>query len=587
MSSVSAKSRLVRFAVASLAAVAMVATMSGTATAATAKRTYVLLSTKGAHSRLADTARNLGGNIKTNFTGAIQGFTADLSASAAAALSSSAGVTSIEPEQVVTLADTQSGATWGIDRIDQSALPLNGTYNYPTNAGLGTRIYVIDTGVRATHTEIAGRVLAGYNALDTSNPLLDCNGHGTHVAGTAAGTTYGVAKLANIVPVKVLDCAGSGTLTAVVNGINWAVSNRTAAGNPPSVISMSLGASFSSTVNNAVATAVNAGITTVVAAGNSSADACNSSPASAPSAITVGATTSADAQASYSNFGTCVDIYAPGSSITSSWGTGDTALNTISGTSMATPHVSGAAAVYLSANRSATPAQVVSALTTNSTANVITSIGTGSPNKLLNVSFLSGATITPPSASAPSTPAAPRLTGATPSSLTVSWSAPFDGGSAITGYVLEYKALADANYTALPSTTSLSATVSGLSEANTYVFRVSATNSVGTSAASATLTSATLSNALAAPTGVRAVVSTSTTAVSWTAVNPITYGVSVTYQVAVYRNGVLLTGYPKATSTTSITLNNLPKRTALTVGVKAVSATTVSGESTQVAFTTR
>lgn len=587
MSSANGFSRFARFGVAAFAAVTMVVTMSGAASAATAKRTYVMLTSSASHASLAAKVRGLGGDIKNTFNGVVKGYTVDLTASAAAALAKTSGVSVIEPEQVVKNTDTQFGATWGIDRIDQSALPLNGTYDYPTNAGLGVRVYVIDTGVRATHTELAGRVLQGYNALDTSDPMLDCNGHGTHVAGTVAGTTYGVAKSAWIVPVKVLGCTGSGTLTAVINGINWAVSNRTAAGNPPAVISMSLGAGYSSSVNSAVAAAVNSGITSVVAAGNDGANACNYSPASTASAITVGATESTDAQAYYSNYGTCLDIYAPGSAIKSAWGTGDSVYNTISGTSMATPHVSGVAAVYLSANRTATPSQVTSALTTNATADKVTSIGTGSPNRLLSSSFVTGATIAPPAATAPSTPAAPRQTGATSSSLSVSWTAPSNGGSAITGYVLEYKTLAATSYTALPSTTNTSATVTGLTAATSYVFRVSATNAVGTSSPSATLTASSLAASLTAPTNLKATVSSNTTNVSWTGVAPITYGVSVSYQVAVYRSGVLLTGYPKTVATSSVTLSGLPRKTALTVTVTAVSGITVGTASAPLAFTTR
>ena len=327
-----------------------------------------------------------GGQLLHQYDVVLKGFAARLPDAAVAALQRNPNVAYIEQDRTVSLNEavispllSQSGATWGLDRIDQRALPLNGAYRYEYR-GAGVYAFVIDTGIRATHAEFGGRVQAqsGYTAIADGGGTNDCNGHGTHVAGTVGGSTYGVAKGVTLVPVRVLDCAGSGAYSGVIAGINFVASSTLR----PAVANMSLGGGYSSSVNTAVANAVKAGVTMVVAAGNSNVDACNSSPASEPSAITVGATTSTDARASYSNFGTCLDIFAPGSSITSAWSTGDSAINTISGTSMASPHVAGVAALLLAGGATG-PSQVASALVNNSTVGVVTSPGTGSPNRLV------------------------------------------------------------------------------------------------------------------------------------------------------------------------------------------------------------
>jgi subtilisin family serine protease len=291
-------------------------------------------------------------------------------------------VAAVEQNQRVRLADTtQSSAPWGLDRIDQAALPLSGTYTYPDTAGSGVTAYVIDTGVRITHSQISGRASYGYDAVDGDTTASDGNGHGTHVATTIAGSTYGVAKKAKVVAVRVLDNAGSGTTAGVIAGIDWVTDNHSG----PSVANLSLGGGASTTLDTAVRNSIASGVTYAVAAGNSSANASSYSPARVTEAITVGATTSADARASYSNYGSVLDLFAPGSSSTAGWYTSDTATNTISGTSMATPHVAGAAAVYLAGHTSATPAQVASALVSGATSNVVTGPGSGSPNKLLKI----------------------------------------------------------------------------------------------------------------------------------------------------------------------------------------------------------
>jgi subtilisin family serine protease len=291
-------------------------------------------------------------------------------------------VASVEQNQTVHLTDTtQSSAPWGLDRIDQAALPLSGTYTYPDTAGSGVTAYVIDTGVRITHSQISGRASYGYDAVDGDSTAQDGNGHGTHVATTIAGSTYGVAKKAKIVAVRVLDNAGSGTTAGVIAGIDWVTNNHSG----PSVANMSLGGGASTSLDTAVSNSIASGVTYAIAAGNSSANASSYSPARVAAAITVGATTSTDAKASYSNYGSVLDLFAPGSSITAGWNTSDTATNTISGTSMATPHVAGAAAVYLAGHTSATPAQVATALVNGATTGKVTSPGTGSPNRLLKI----------------------------------------------------------------------------------------------------------------------------------------------------------------------------------------------------------
>ncbi|MFJ4560889.1 S8 family peptidase [Streptomyces massasporeus] len=325
--------------------------------------------------------KEYGGSVDKTFGKALNGYAATLSATEARQLAADPAVASVEQNQRVTLAATQTNAPWGLDRVDQAALPLSGTYTYPDSAGSGVTVYVIDTGVRITHQQISGRAAHGYDAVDGDNNASDGNGHGTHVATTIAGTTYGVAKKAKIVGVRVLNNSGSGTTAGVIAGIDWVTQNHSG----PSVANMSLGGGASATLDTAVRNSIASGVTYAVAAGNSSTTAASSSPARVAEAITVGATTSTDAKASYSNYGSALDIFAPGSSITAGWHTSDTATNTISGTSMATPHVAGAAAVYLAGHTSSTPAQVATALVNGAVTGKVTSAGSGSPNRLLQI----------------------------------------------------------------------------------------------------------------------------------------------------------------------------------------------------------
>jgi subtilisin family serine protease len=324
--------------------------------------------------------RGLGGQLHHVYAHSLKGFAATLPDAALQSLRNNPTVDYVEADQTVALQQTspENQATWGLDRIDQADRPLSSQY-YFNYTGAGVNAFIIDTGIRPDHVEFTGRLKPGYNTVADANGTNDCNGHGTHVAGTVGGAIWGVAKGVSLIPVRVLDCAGSGSWSSVIAGIDWVAGSTLR----PAVANMSLGGGVSSSVNAAVAGAVSKGITMVVAAGNNNANACNYSPASEPSAITVGATDINDVRASYSNYGSCLDVFAPGTSITSAWNTSATATNTISGTSMATPHVTGVAALALAANPAASPAAVASFLSTNATTGRLTSIGTGSKNLLI------------------------------------------------------------------------------------------------------------------------------------------------------------------------------------------------------------
>lgn len=316
--------------------------------------------------------------VEHRYSAALRGFAGTMTESAARKLAADPAVAYVAQNHVVGIAADQTNPpSWGLDRVDQRNLPLDQRYSYSTTAANVTA-YIVDTGIRTSHTDFGGRASWGTNTTGDGNNT-DCNGHGTHVAGTVGGAAFGVAKGVRLVAVKVLNCAGSGTTAGVVAGVDWVTANSPG----PSVANMSLGGGAQTALDNAVANSIASGVTYAIASGNSSADACNYSPARVGTALTVNASASNDARASFSNYGTCTDLFGPGVSITSAWSTSDTATNTISGTSMATPHVAGAAALYLSANTGASPAQVHAAMVDTATPNVVSNPGTGSPNRLL------------------------------------------------------------------------------------------------------------------------------------------------------------------------------------------------------------
>ena len=321
------------------------------------------------------------GSLQRLYQAALPGFATHMTEANARRLAAEPAVACVEQDHTVQLAATQTNPpSWGLDRIDQRDLPLNNSYTYPTTAS-NVRAYIIDTGVRFSHATFGGRATSGRDTVNNDNDASDCNGHGTHVAGTVGGAEYGVAKGVQIVGVRVLDCQGSGSNSGVIAGVDWVTANAV----KPAVANMSLGGTVSSALDTSVRNSIASGITYSLAAGNSNADACNSSPSRVAEGITVGATDITDRRASFSNYGSCLDIFAPGVNITSSWWTSDTATNTISGTSMAAPHVAGAAALYLATNTAATPQQVRDNLVNTSTLNKVTDPRTGSPNRLLFV----------------------------------------------------------------------------------------------------------------------------------------------------------------------------------------------------------
>lgn len=355
---------------------------------------YIVVLREGANPR--SVAAITGASPRHVYTAALTGFSATLNYGQLNALQHNPAVEYIEQDSEVQVSATQSGATWGIDRIDQRSLPLNSSYTY-TPTGAGVRAYVVDTGIRTTHGDFGGRASMGWDGIGDGSQ--DCNGHGTHVAGSIGSATYGVAKGVTLVGVRVFGCGSSGSTSTIIAGIDWVAANAV----KPAVANMSLGGGASTAMDDAVQRLINSGVIAVVAAGNENQNACNVSPARLAAAITVGATSRTDARwvwNSYqgSNFGSCVDLFAPGDEITSTWISSNTSINTITGTSMAAPHVAGVVALHLQGTPSATQSAVSTLLINTSTTGKVTSVGTGSPNRLLfSPLTVDGGTTPPPS----------------------------------------------------------------------------------------------------------------------------------------------------------------------------------------------
>jgi subtilisin family serine protease len=332
-------------------------------------------------------SRRFGGDVRFVYQHALKGFSLSLPDAAASALEKTPNVAYVEPNRRVYAIGTQSNATWGLDRSDDRDAVLDGTYEYNAT-GAGVSAYILDTGIRTSHTDFGSRASVGYDAIGDGQNGQDCDGHGTHVAGTVGGATWGVAKEVRLVAVRVLDCQGSGTIDGVVAGVDWVTANA----QKPAVANMSLGGGTSSTLDNAVQASIDSGVQYAIAAGNGdflgrAQDACDTSPARVLDAMTVSATDDTDTKASFANYGSCVDFFAPGVSITSAWIGSDDDTNTISGTSMAAPHAAGAAALYLETNTSADALTVRDALYNASTKGVVTSSNTANDHLLYTLDF--------------------------------------------------------------------------------------------------------------------------------------------------------------------------------------------------------
>ena len=515
-------------------------------------------------------------NVKSHYRykHTIKGFSGTLSAIAVEALRSDPRVAYIEQDQLVHFVTVQSNPpSWGLDRIDQRPLPLSYSYTY-NQTGTGVDAYIIDCGILLSHTDFGGRAVTGVDEITPGGLALDGNGHGTHVAGTVGGASYGVAKGVKLIAVRVLDNSGSGTTSGVIAGIDWVTNDHTT---HPAVANMSLGGGASTSLDDAVRRSIVDGVIYCIAAGNSSADASRYSPARVTEAVTVGATDINDGFAYFSNYGSVVDISAPGVDITSDWNTSNTATNTISGTSMATPHVAGAAALYLEANPAATPAAVQSALKSNGTPNTITSIPGGTVNLLLYSVVTTG----PP----PPAPAAPVLSLPTDASTgistnpTLSWQT----SAGAVSYGVQVSTVSDFGTTVFSQTgiTSTSTGVTGLAGNTTYYWRVNATNTGGNSQWSLTYSfttgvgSAPSVPILASPSSGSTNVSRSPT-LTW---NPSKGANYYTAQYSTNSNFTTFTETP-STSSTSTTVSGLGSRVTYYWRVVAVNGAGSASSST-------
>lgn len=524
-----------------------------------------------------------GAEVGETFKHSIKGAAITVSASEAAVIENMPGVAAIEVDEYIKVADTQQSAPWGVDRTDQRALPLNGTFTTEAEAGKGVDVYVVDSGILPTHVDFGGRVAQGWSVVNDGTGVLDCNGHGTHVAGTAAGTKYGVAKSATIIPVRVFDCSGGGYTSDVIKGLDWVKANHQAG--TPAVVNLSLGGSSSLAMDSAIKSTIADGITATVAAGNEAVDACGLSPARTPEAITVAATDRTDTQSSFSNFGSCVDLYAPGSSITSAVHTSNTATAVYSGTSMATPHVAGAAAVILSRNPALTPAQVSAEILSTSTTGIVKNATAGTPNRLLFLSSTTGEPAPTPTPAPASAPSAPTNVVASPGDAAgeanVQWTSSVDNGSAIIDQdMFIYENGVKTYQVGIPAEYN-NVTINGLPEGHTYTFTMASTNAVGTSPESAQSQPVTIPSAAtapAAPSNVQASPLVAGATIEWTL--GADNGSALTSQtVKAYEGDVLVKSIDVSGTDTTINMGDLEQGKTYTFAVTATNAVGTSAES--------
>jgi subtilisin family serine protease len=543
---------------------------------AVARTTYIVQVKTGTSLHVRDAIGKLGETPHDELTEVMDGFVLDLTDAEAAALRADANVIQVVADQTVSVLDTQNPTpSWGLDRIDQTNTTYDSTYTYPASAGAGVKVYIVDTGVMASDPDFTGRVETGVDILGQNLQGADCNGHGTHVAGTIAGTKYGVAKKATIVPIRVLGCSGSGSMSSIVSAIDWIIANNPAG--TPAVMSASIGGGKYQLVNDAIEKLYQAGITPVIAAGNNNADAAGYSPASAPNAITVGASDSTDSRASFSNFGDLVDVFAPGVNIISDNYLDPTTGRSLSGTSMATPHVSGLVALYLADHKTATPAEVTAAIKAGAQAGIIVDAKSANGNYLINNKFTNAAL---PPVGAPTNVAVSAITA---TSATVTWSAP-TGTQAAASYKVEYKDSTATTWTSVDSATTTVA-LTNLVSNSTYSVRVSSVAGSTISPASPESIFSTLADVPAVVTNLRSTASFGTQ-------------VSIAWDAPVNSNGSKITGYEVwmnvagtwtkkyNVGVTTATISSLQPSTSYSVRVVAVNAIGSSVASPELTITT-